>query len=79
MARAESLDHVYPTIRASLEDICGLVLLTELTICGKSDPGLELPHNISALTKRKVLKLMNLNVKTLPAEMVYWFKQLQER
>jgi hypothetical protein len=78
MARAESLGHVYPTIGASLEDICGLVVLTELTICGKTGPQLELPHNISALTKLKVLHLELDEVKTLPAEMPYWFKQLQE-
>jgi Leucine-rich repeat (LRR) protein len=78
MARAESLGQVYPTIGASLEDICGLVVLTELTISGKRDPGLELPHNISALTKLKVLHLELDEVKTLPAEMPYWFKQLQE-
>jgi hypothetical protein len=36
----------------------------------------ELPHNISALTKLKVLQL-NLNLKSVPAEMPYWFIQLQ--
>jgi Leucine-rich repeat (LRR) protein len=77
MARAEYFGYVYPTIGASLEDICGLVVLTELTICG-TDPGLGLPHNISALTKLKVLHLELDKVKTLPAEMPYWFKQLQE-
>jgi hypothetical protein len=54
IARAESLG---PTIGASLEDICGLVVLTELIIFGKTDPGVELPHNISALTKLKFLQL----------------------
>jgi Leucine-rich repeat (LRR) protein len=78
MARAESLGHAYPTIPASLEDICGLVVLTQLSICGKEGPGLELPHSISALTKLKVLHLQLDKVKTLPAEMPYWFKQLQE-
>ncbi len=72
MARAESLGHVYPTIGASLEDICGLVALTELCISGETDPVVELPHNISALMKLKVLQL-DLNVKTLPAEMPHWF------
>jgi hypothetical protein len=57
MARTESLGHVYPTIRALLEDICGLLVLTELSIFGKTDPGVELPHNIFALTKLKVLRL----------------------
>jgi Leucine-rich repeat (LRR) protein len=78
MARAESLGHVYPTIRASLEDICGLTFLTELRIYGKTDPGVELPHNISALTKLKVLELGLENIKTLPAEMPYWFIQLEK-
>jgi hypothetical protein len=78
MARTVSLDHVYPTIEASLEDICGLVVLTELSICGKRDRGVELPHNISALTNLKVLRLELEKVKTLPAEMPYQFIQLQE-
>jgi hypothetical protein len=55
MARAESLSHVYPTVGASFEDIFGLDLLTELSIYGKIDRGMDLPHNISALTKLKVL------------------------
>jgi hypothetical protein len=74
MARAESLGDVYPTMGASLEDICGLVLLTELCIDGEK--GVELPHNISALTKLKVLQFLIL--KTIPAEMPCWFIQLQE-
>jgi len=77
MARAESLGDVYPTIGASLQDICGLVALTELSISRKSDPGVELPHNISALTKLKLLRL-DLNVKTYPAEMPYWFRELRQ-
>ncbi len=76
MARAESLGHVYPTLRAFLEHICGLVALTDLRISGETDPVVELPHNISAFTKPKVLQL-DLNVKTLPAEMPHWFIQLQ--
>jgi len=78
IARAESLRHLYPTVRASLEDICGLVVLTELSISGKRDAGVELPHNISALTKLKVLRLGLENIETLPAEMPYWFIQLQD-
>jgi len=78
MATTESLDHVYPTIKASLEDICGLVVLTELTICGVADPGVKLPHNIFALTKLEVLYLELQEVKTLPAEMPYQFIKLQE-
>ncbi len=74
MARAESLG---PTIGASLEDICRLVVLTELSISGKTDPGVELPHNISALTKLKVLELELRYIETLPAEMPYWFIQLE--
>jgi Leucine-rich repeat (LRR) protein len=77
MARAESLGHLYPTVRASLEDLCGLVVVTELSISGKRDPGVELPHNISALTKLKVLQLGLDNIGTLPAEMPYWFIQLE--
>jgi hypothetical protein len=77
MARAESLGHVYPTIGASLEDICGLVALTELSISGEIDRAVELPHNIFALTKLKFLRLY-LNIKTIPAEMPCWFIQLQE-
>jgi Leucine-rich repeat (LRR) protein len=76
MARAESFGHVYRTIGALLEDICGLVALTKLWISGMSGPEVELPHNISALTKLKVLQL-NLNLKSVPAEMPYWFIQLQ--
>jgi Leucine-rich repeat (LRR) protein len=78
MARAETLGHVYPTVGASLEDICVLGVLTELRIFGKIDQGVELPHNISALKKLKVLELGLENVETLPAEMPYWFIQLQE-
>jgi Leucine-rich repeat (LRR) protein len=78
MARAESLGHVYPTIGALLEDICGFVALTELSISGETDRVVELPHNISVLTKLKVLWLALQNVETLPAEMPYWFLQLQE-
>ncbi len=76
-ARAKSLGDVYRTIGASLEDICGLVVLTELTISGENGPGVDLPHNISALTKLKVLGLY-LNLKTIPAEMPYGLIQLQE-
>ncbi|CAK9219914.1 unnamed protein product [Sphagnum troendelagicum] len=56
MARAESFGHVYRTIGALLEDICRLVALTELSISGEIGPVVELPHNISALTKLKVLR-----------------------
>jgi Leucine-rich repeat (LRR) protein len=75
MARAESLG---PTIGASLEDICGLVVLTKLSIYRKPDPGVEFPHNISALTRLKTLWLRLDYIKTLPAEMPSWFIQLQE-
>ncbi len=78
MATAESLCHVYPTVGASLEDICGLGVLTKLSIFGKIDRGVELPHNISALTKLKFLEFGLENVKTLPADMPYCFIQLQE-
>ncbi len=75
MARAESLG---PTIGASLEDICGLVVLTKLQIFGRTNPGVELPHNISALTKLKFLLLGLYDIKTLPDEMPHAFKQLKE-
>jgi len=75
MARAESLG---PTIGASLEDICGLVVLTKLSIFRQPDPGVELPHNISALTQLKTLWLGFDYIKTLPAKMPSWFIQLQE-
>jgi Leucine-rich repeat (LRR) protein len=74
IARTESLDHVYPNRRASLEDVCKLVALTKLSICGV----VKLPYNISALTKLKILRLELANVGTLPAEMAYQFKQLQQ-
>jgi hypothetical protein len=77
-ARAESLCHLYLTVGASLEDICGLDVLTELEICGKLDQVVELPHNICALMKLKILEIRLENVKTLPAEMAYSLKQLQE-
>jgi hypothetical protein len=75
MARAEYLGL---TITASLEDICGLVALTELSICGETDPGVELPHNISALTKLKALHVQLDRIKTLPYELPHAFKQLKE-
>jgi len=75
MARAESLG---PTIQASLEDICGLVVLTKLRIFGRTDPGVELPHNIFALTKLEFLQLGLDDIETLPDEMPHVFKQLNE-
>jgi len=79
MARAESSGHVYPTVRASLLDICGLVVLTELSVSGNNLRGVELLRNISALTNLRFLGLADLEkVKTLPAKMPYWFIQLQE-
>jgi Leucine-rich repeat (LRR) protein len=78
MARAESLYDVYPTVRASLQDICGLNVLTELNIGGKIDGAVELPHNISALTKLKRLELWLDDMETLPAEMAYSLKHLQK-
>jgi len=67
-----------PTIKATLEDICGLVHLTNLQISARTDPGLELPQNISALTNLKILRLELKGVKSLPAKMAYWCIQLQE-
>jgi Leucine-rich repeat (LRR) protein len=78
MARAQSLCDIYPTVAASLEDICGFTLLTKLTIFGRIDGGMELSHNISALTNLKILELGLENVKTLPARMAYSLNQLQQ-
>jgi Leucine-rich repeat (LRR) protein len=75
MARGASLG---PMTGASLEDICGLVGLTRLEISGRTNPGEELPHNISGLTNLKVLQSALKNIKTLPAEMAYGCIQLQK-
>jgi len=66
-----------PSCMASVEAICGFQFLTELHVFGEIDTG-KLPHSISALTNLKILSLGLENVKELPAEMAYWFKQLQE-
>jgi Leucine-rich repeat (LRR) protein len=106
MARAEFLSPVYLTVAASLEDICGLHVLTELSISGKINRAVQLPHNISTLTKLgiltdisisgiidqkvglphnistltklKILHLQLKDVETLPADMAYSLKLLQE-
>ncbi len=72
------LSDVFPTVAASLEDICGFTLLTKLEIGGKIDGAVELSHNISALTNLKILDLRLVNVKTLTARMAYSLNQLQE-
>jgi hypothetical protein len=66
---AESLGHVSPTVRASLENICGLVALTKLRFYVEGMG--KLPHNISAITKLKYLQLQFNVDKTLPAEMPF--------
>jgi Leucine-rich repeat (LRR) protein len=73
-AGAESLDHDYATNRASLEDICELSSLTELSILGV----VKIPHNISALSNLKILELELWNLTTLPANMPHWCIQLQQ-
>jgi len=78
MARVKGLYHVHPTVEASMENICGLSVLTELNIYGKIERAVGLPHNICALTKLKILELGLESAKTLPAEMAYSLKQLQE-
>jgi hypothetical protein len=78
MARAQLLSDIFPTVAVSLEDICGFTLLTKLEIGGKIDGGMELSHNISALTNLKILELGLVNVKTLPARMAYSLNQLQQ-
>jgi Leucine-rich repeat (LRR) protein len=80
VARGKFLDHVQPTVEASLVDICGLVHLTELTISADIFAVVKLeklPHNIFTLTKLKLLQVC-LNIRALPAEMVYRCMQLQE-
>jgi Leucine-rich repeat (LRR) protein len=77
MARADNLDYTYTTIAASLEEICELISLTKLYIFEAENSPMQLPHNICALTKLQILKL-NLNIKTLPAEMPYYFIQLRK-
>jgi disease resistance protein RPS2 len=78
--RAETLGEECSSTRAS-SGIWGLVGLTELSLSGARDSEVEddglLPHDMSALTNLKRLRLQ-LNLETLPAEMPYWFKQLQE-
>jgi hypothetical protein len=59
------------TIGASLEDICGLIVLTKLSVSGIY----QLPHNINGLTKLKNLELSF--VETLPHEMGHALKQLK--
>ncbi len=78
MVRAQLLCDIFPTVGASVEDICGLAVLTKLSIYGKIDRGMEVPHNISALTNLKILELALVDVKTLPDGMAYSLKQLQE-
>jgi len=77
IARTECLGHD-PGMGASLDDICGLVALTNLLICGDHDSLVGLPHKIFALTKLEVLELELMNVKTLPANMPEVFVQFQE-
>jgi disease resistance protein RPS2 len=78
MARAQLLSYIFPTVAVSLEDICGFTLLTKLIIFGRIDGGMELPHNISALTNLKILELGIENVKTLPDRMAYSLNQLRK-
>ncbi|CAK9195232.1 unnamed protein product [Sphagnum troendelagicum] len=73
-AGAEFLDHDYATNRASLEDICELSALTELSI----SEVVKIPQNISALSNLKILNLELWNLTTLPANMPHWCIQLQQ-
>jgi Leucine-rich repeat (LRR) protein len=77
ITETECLGHD-PGMGASLDDICGLVALTNLLICGDHDSRVELPHKIFALTKLEVLELQLMNVETLPAKMPEVCVQLQE-
>jgi disease resistance protein RPS2 len=78
------LDDLYPTVGVSLENICQLLLLTELTISPQDHPVLtqfnpprELPHSISLLDKLQILQVC-LDIETLPAEMSHRCTQLRE-
>jgi Leucine-rich repeat (LRR) protein len=66
-----------PTNAASLDDLCSLVSLTELRMADSIFPGRRFPNNISALSKLKVLHLGLRHIETLPADMAYWFTQLE--
>jgi disease resistance protein RPS2 len=77
MVRAETLGHEYPTTTVLSKNVWGKVSLTELSISAIMERKVELPHNMSALTNLKLLRL-EVEVETLPAEMPYWFKQLQK-
>ncbi len=80
-------DDLYPTVGASLEDICQLLLLTELTIFADEDwqmmlklfelPPIKLPHNISSLTSLRLLQVC-LEIETFPADMSRRCIHLQE-
>jgi len=85
-ARAQ-FDHLYSTVGASLEDICRLPHLTELTIFADVTgavmskalklPQNELPFNISSLTKLRLLQVC-LEFRTFPGDISYRCIQLQE-
>jgi Leucine-rich repeat (LRR) protein len=65
------------TFGPSFKDICRLHSLTEFRYFAMVFPGPMLPHNISALSRLKILDLGLQNIETLPAEMGYWFIQLE--
>jgi hypothetical protein len=65
------------TVGPSFKEVCKLTLLTEFRSCGMKFSGRKLPHNISALSKLKVLDLGITNIETLPGELGYWFIQLE--
>jgi Leucine-rich repeat (LRR) protein len=69
-----------PTVGASLENICQLLLLTELTIFQQNQFFNKLPripHSISSLTKLKLLQVC-MDIEILPNEMAYQCIQLQQ-
>jgi Leucine-rich repeat (LRR) protein len=63
-----------PTIKASFEDICKLVALTNLMIWEV----VKVPHNISALSNLKILSLQLRKMRTLPTNMAHWCIHLQQ-
>jgi len=72
MARGELQDHIFPTNKASFEDICKLVTLTELCIWRV----VKVPQNIEALKNLKILNLIHVKVRSLPDNMPHWCIQL---
>jgi Leucine-rich repeat (LRR) protein len=67
MQRAESLRHADPIIRASLEDICRLMVLTQVSICGRNYRGILLRQMSDCFKQLQELDLSEFrNLKSFP-------------